>query len=120
MNKLVKGVVITLSLALGVLGGTAVAVAGDSAPPAPPWVKADGTIDESKLPDKIGVVDNRGQVVRDEHGRLVTVDMRPALPGEPGSVTEPSLSVKRYSTSEDGLVEEHETRGGRGFKQGKQ
>lgn len=118
MKIIAKGGLVAASLAIGVLGGTAIAIAGgEQPPPPPPWVNSDGTVDESKLPDKIGVVDNTGQVVRDERGRQVFVDPRAALPQGPGSGDkEPSISVRQ---NPDGS-EQHETRGGRGFRQGKQ
>lgn len=32
-------------------------------PPPPPWVNADGTVDHSRMPDQIPVLNSRGEVV---------------------------------------------------------
>lgn len=53
--------------------------------PPPPWVRADGTVDESRLPARIGVAGADGEPLQDGAGRYVTVDPRGTAPDMPGT-----------------------------------
>lgn len=46
------------------------------APPPPPGLLADGSLDVSKMPERIAVAAFDGQPLRDDEGRVVTVPMR--------------------------------------------
>jgi hypothetical protein len=78
-------------------------------PPAPPWVNPDGSIDESKVPDRIGVVGPDGLPLLDAYGNQVTIssdelfggpDLPPGLPAPEDS------AIHHVIEHADGLVEE--------------
>lgn len=56
---------LSLLIATGaIVGATAVAAfSNDNAPPRPPWVRLDGRIDVTKLPDRVPLLNSRGQVI---------------------------------------------------------
>lgn len=58
-KKIVAGVVMAVVLGLSV---SAVAQS-EPPPPPPPWVNEDGTTDPSKVPARVGVVDQAGKPV---------------------------------------------------------
>lgn len=63
-------------VALAILGIGALAQAGalSLGPDRPDWVRQDGTVDESKRPERIPVVGPDGELVRDKNGKPVTID----------------------------------------------
>jgi hypothetical protein len=77
-NKLLRSVA---ALALASLASAAVMFAmaarsdasNSAPPPRPPWVRDDGTIDRSKLPERIVMAGHDGQPLKDAQGRTVTV-----------------------------------------------
>jgi hypothetical protein len=64
---------VALSLAIGL---TAIAVAETGEPSPPSWVKPDGTVDTSKLPSRMPMVDSNGDLVLDASGKPVMVSLR--------------------------------------------
>lgn len=100
-----------------VLAGTAILLNGwvltttaserPAAPPRPPWIKADGTVDRTKLPDRMPVMGPDGKPAEDASGRQITVDVRP--PGRPTgqqNKNDPSGSNRRVEKGENGAVNE--------------
>lgn len=72
-TKLAKMYVVgALVAALLFAGISAVSAASDSGAN-PPWVRADGTVDPSRVPAEVPVLDLDGSLVRTCSGNLVTV-----------------------------------------------
>ena len=51
------------------------ATRGGTPPPPPEWVREDGTVDQSRMPQRIGIVDAQGNAVVGADGRPVTVEL---------------------------------------------
>jgi hypothetical protein len=77
---------VSVAVAIAVFVGAAavLALAGDDAPTAPPWVRADGTIDVSKAPDEFGVSGPDGEEVVCSNGRRLKVRKELLLGPPPG------------------------------------
>ncbi|WP_433398788.1 hypothetical protein [Streptomyces sp. CA-146814] len=74
MSKLVTGAIVLASAIL--IGGTALTASASNsdippAPPRPEWVKPDGSVDKSKIPDSFPVMGSDGKPVLDENGNEV-------------------------------------------------
>ncbi|MFG2563456.1 hypothetical protein [Streptomyces sp. NPDC048496] len=80
-----------MTAALFATGALTAAEASDipPPPPAPEWVNADGTIDESKLPSEMPVIGPDGADLKDAEGNPVMADPRG---GEPDYEPEPRCS----------------------------
>lgn len=89
LQKIADGVAVGAVIAFGVAVGVGVAhsdTASEPAPPRPPWVTADGTVDLSKMPSSVGVLDANGEPVLNRDGTEFRVDprkLRPPLPDGP-------------------------------------
>ncbi|MCX5123552.1 MULTISPECIES: hypothetical protein [unclassified Streptomyces] len=75
------------------------------APPKPPWVNPDGTVDASKLPAELPLIGADGKVVKDANGKTLMVkpgvEMKPGAPQ--GPVAGPRAGEKRsFSTDAEG------------------
>lgn len=84
-NGLAVGAMTVLGLAIGV-GFAQSDSASEPVPPRPPWVAADGTVDLSKMPTSVGVLDSNGKPLLDKDGKEVRVNprnLRPPLPAGP-------------------------------------
>ncbi len=108
MNR-ARFVSVLAGAAILVAGGVMTATASDRppAPPRPPWVKADGTVDTTKLPDRMPVMGPDGKPAKDASGRQITVDVRP--PGQPTgqqNKSDPPGSSRRVEKGENGAVNE--------------
>ncbi|WP_328688088.1 hypothetical protein OHA74_53255 [Streptomyces phaeochromogenes] len=77
-------------------------------PPLPPWVNADGTVDNSKMPDKVPVVGPDGKPLKDAQGNEVYVDPRSFDPQTDLSEKRAVPDEKRWTeTDENGVTTEH-------------
>ncbi len=92
-------------LGLGAVVGS-VATADDPTPPRPAWVNPDGSVDESKLPTNMPVLDSQGRVIPGQ-----THNAREAVRGPAGGAKPPTAAelkaekdkgVKRYIDPADG------------------
>lgn len=99
------------------IGGTAATASGSasdkpSPPPTPAWVNADGTIDESKMPETMPLIGPDGEVVKDANGKTLMVKTRGLLdpagpPAGPRFAPEPKAGEKRSTeTDAEGRVTE--------------
>lgn len=81
----------------------------ESAPPdRPEWVNTDGTVDVSKLPEKIGMVGSDGEPMTDSSGNQVyaeSVDLVSPPSGGPG--TPDPLQISYVTADEDDVLTEH-------------
>ncbi|WP_432168192.1 hypothetical protein [Streptomyces sp. bgisy031] len=82
-------------------------------PPTPEWVNADGTVDESKMPESMPLIGADGKVVKDANGKTLRVKTRGLLkpsgaPEAPRSATAPKAGETRTTeTDADGRVTEN-------------
>lgn len=78
----------------------------EDAPPAPEWINADGAVDPSKAPEKVGVLDESGKPLRDANDIPVQVNFSPERPSAT-QVDTSSSGVERYNEkAEDGALVE--------------
>lgn len=94
----------SLSIAIGVVivlgAGAVLAVAGgDPPPPTPPWVQADGTIDQAKAPAELEVSGPDGKRVVCANGRALKV--RKELLFGPPAQTPDELRASRPAADGD-------------------
>lgn len=74
MNVRKHGMMAGAVLAAGLVSFSIGAVAtANNEPPAPAWVRPDGTLDRSKLPECIVAIGSDGQPLRDDKGKSVCV-----------------------------------------------
>ncbi|WP_406100856.1 hypothetical protein OG698_01075 [Streptomyces sp. NBC_01003] len=82
-------------------------------PPTPAWVNADGTVDESKMPEAMPLIGADGKVVKDANGKTLKVKTRGLLkpsgaPVAPKSAPAPKAGETRTTeTDADGRVTEN-------------
>lgn len=92
MNKR-KKVLAAGAIVLVAVGGASTVVAQaldkNGPPPRPGWVRADGTVDQSKMPARVGVLGPDGRPQMDAEGRERTVDPRSLNPLPAGPVPPP-------------------------------
>lgn len=62
-------------------------------PPTPAWVKANGTVDPSKIPACVGVIGSNGRPVLGRAGEPVCVSRREIMQGPPGPPPEAPEAV---------------------------
>ncbi len=83
-----------------------VASANDPTPPSPAWVNPDGSVDESKLPTDMPVVDSEGRIIPGK-----TFNAREDARGPAGGAKPPTAAelkaekekgIKRYIDPKDG------------------
>jgi hypothetical protein len=106
MNVWQRGMVLATMLIAGITSfGVGMAATVDRYPPAPPWVRPDGTVDHAKLPACIVVLGQDGQPARDTTGKAVCMPTAeifapPVTP--PGQAETNSAKVLRRYTDAKG------------------
>lgn len=95
-------------LAGGIASASASASSTPEPPPRPPWVNADGTVDNSKMPDTLPVVGPDGKLLKDAKGAPLRTDARPFEPGKAPSDKRIGPGEKRWiEKGENGETIEH-------------
>ncbi|NGO42712.1 hypothetical protein G6048_11225 [Streptomyces sp. YC419] len=64
------------------------ATAADDTPPQPSWVREDGTVDMSKMPESMPVMGPDGEPLKDASGKQVMVKTEEDKPVEPQALPE--------------------------------
>lgn len=80
MSSRAKKIIVTAALVVTGMGATAGWALSyqDEAPPAPPrppWVNEDGTVDSSKIPSHMPAMDSNGNPLLDKNGNQVYIKM---------------------------------------------
>jgi hypothetical protein len=70
-------------------------------PPQPPWVRSDGTVDPSLLPDNVPVAGPDGEPLVDQQGNLVKKPFQKSPPGPPNTMPMPTDGTTTFSTFDD-------------------
>lgn len=106
MNLRKKGFLAGAVLVVGFTSfGVGMAATQDSSPPPPPWIRADGTLDRSRLPECIIVLGNDGQPVLDGKRKPVCMPSAEifASPAAPPGEKEPkSAKILRQHKDKEG------------------
>lgn len=93
----------------GIMSASATASDRPAPPPRPPWVNADGTVDQSKVPDTMPVMGPDGKPLKDANGKQVTVKVGPMKsPSGPQLAPKANPKEKRWTEKdENGTTIEH-------------
>ncbi|WP_416960520.1 hypothetical protein [Streptomyces sp. Agncl-13] len=91
--------------------GQAEKAAVPPAPPTPEWVNADGTVDESKMPEELPLIGADGKVVEDANGKplMVKTRVKIAQSGAPQAPVAGPRAGEKRSTSTDAEGRKTET-----------
>lgn len=82
--------------------------ADSSAPGPPPWVRGDGTIDRTKMPERIRMADRNGQPATDSNGNPISIPTAELWgPPPPGPLTPDPTQVSYVTFEEDDVITEH-------------